>query len=385
MQKIFIVKIPSTILKKLNQRKTENSFRELPHKSFPIDFWSNDYLGFAGSNQLEKISTEILKNHPQPQRNGATGSRLISGNFPLYAQTETLIAQFHQSNSALIFNSGYDANIGIFSSIPQKGDLILYDQYIHASIRDGIALSNAHSLKFKHNDLNDLERILKKFYNSFKHIYVATESVFSMHGDSPDLISMVNLSEKYNAFFIVDEAHSFGIFGKKGEGLVQSLGLEQRIFIRLITFGKALGCHGAVVLSDKNTTDFLVNFARSFIYTTGLSPHAISCVSAGYKLLQTENHQQKLQENISYFRKKIQQQSFSENFLQSVSPIQALIVRTNEKAQQIATILQKNGFGVKAILSPTIPKNQERLRICLHSFNTKSEIDALFEIFSNQF
>lgn len=370
--------IPNTLLKRLDERAKNHSLRELSTDFFPIDFWSNDYLGFSQLAEIEKITQEILTQFPI--QNGATGSRLISGNHKLYQQAERLISDFHKVQSCLIFNSGYDANIGIFSSIPQKGDLILYDQYIHASIRDGISLSYAKSLKFKHNDLENLEKLLQKFQPQSQNIYIATESVFSMDGDSPDLQKLVVLSEKYQAYLIVDEAHSLGVFGRKGEGLVQKLNLENSVFIRLVTFGKGLGCHGAAVLACEKVISYLVNFARSFIYTTGLSPHSVASIMAGYQCLTMNNQQELLHKNIRFFQQKIKEFGLENRFIKSDSPIQVLLQFGNEAVKNIAQQLQEHGFGIKPILSPTVPKGEERLRICLHSFNTENQIDTLFQI-----
>lgn len=371
-------KIPKTLLKRLEKRQENNALRELSYQNFAIDFWSNDYLGFAQSTEIQQLAHQIHSQYTI--QNGATGSRLISGNHLLYEKAEAFIRDFHHSQDCVIFNSGYDANLGIFSSIPQKGDLVLYDQYIHASIREGMLLSHAKSLKFKHNDLTDLEKILQKIGANFQNIYIVTEAVFSMDGDSPDLKKMVLLSQKYNAFLIVDEAHSLGIFGKKGEGLVQHLGLENDIFIRLVTFGKALGCHGAAVLSSQKVVQYLINFARSFIYTTGLPTHSVALILAGYMHLSKGNHQKLLFENIHFFRKKIQDCKLSNLFVDSFSPIQAMFYPGNEAVKNMARQLQEQNIGIKPILSPTIEQGKERLRICLHSFNTENEINFLFEM-----
>ncbi len=371
------MKTPQTLLNRLENRRETNALRVLSEEKFLVDFWSNDYLGFSQLSEIERIAQNILSDYPL--QNGATGSRLISGNFPLYQLAERQISQFHNSENCLIFNSGYDANLGIFSSIPQRGDLILYDQYIHASIRDGIQLSNSKSLKFKHNDLFDLEKLLQKFRNNFENIYIATESVFSMDGDSPDLIKFVKLSKKYQAYLIVDEAHSLGVFGQKGEGIVQQIGLEKSVFIRLVTFGKGLGTHGAAVLAGQDVISYLANFARSFIYTTGLSPHTVATIIAGYQLLNQTKNRDILCQNIQYFRQRIKELGIENRFVESRSPIQVFLQSGNDMVKKIAEKLQKKGFGIKPILSPTVAQNQERLRICLHSFNTENQIDNLLQ------
>jgi len=377
------MKFPKNLSEKLEARKQNNALRQLSQKQEKIDFVSNDYLGFSKSEKLFEETHQYLIDNKYTQ-NGATGSRLISGNHPLYTIAENHIARFHQSESALIFNSGYDANVGFFSSVPQKGDLILYDELIHASIRDGIQLSNAKSYKFQHNDFEDLERLILKFNDTSSTIYVATESVFSMDGDTPNLEELISLTEKYNCYLVIDEAHAVGVFGEKGEGHVQEMGLQDKVFARIMTFGKGLGCHGAVVLGSNELKNYLVNFSRSFIYTTGLSPHSVATILMGYKHLEKEkNTLLQLRENINFFNQEKQMMGLKPLFVRSKSAIQCAIIPGNEKVKNIALKLQENGFDVKAILSPTVPEGQERLRICLHSYNSKVEISSLLSSLSN--
>ena len=374
------MKFPRKLADKLERRIGNNALRNLGSESGLIDFASNDYLGFARS---EKIFDEV---HDfliacDVKQNGATGSRLLTGNHLLYTETENQIATFHASESALLFNSGYDANLGFFSAVPQKGDFILYDELIHASIRDGIQLSNATAYKFKHNDDEDLERlILKAKLNPETTIYVVTESVFSMDGDTPPLLEISSICQKHSAYFIVDEAHALGVFGNQGEGLVQMLDLQNHVFARIITFGKGLGCHGAVILGSQELKSYLVNFARSLIYTTGLSPHAVATIQVAYKNLEENNNgRNQLRNNINIFNQQKQLLGMKPLFVRSKSSIQSAIIPGNENAKNTAKQLQSQGFNVKAILSPTVPEGQERLRICLHSYNTETEIMKLLK------
>lgn len=377
------MKFPHKLSDKLNKRIQNNALRQLGCEQNLIDFASNDYLGFAQSETLFNETHSFLVQKKFLQ-NGATGSRLLTGNHSLYTETETSIAQFHHSDSALLFNSGYDANLGFFSAVPQKGDCILYDELIHASIRDGILLSNAHSYKFKHNDVEDLERLIEKAKaTSSNSIYVVTETVFSMDGDTPPLTEMAELCQQHEVYFIVDEAHALGVFGEKGQGIIQMLEIENQIFARIITFGKGLGCHGAVILGSEELKTYLVNFARSFIYTTGLSPHSVATIKMAYhKLAQNNQALQQLRQNISIFNQNKQLLGLKPLFVQSKSAIQCAIVPGNEKVKNIALKLQQQGFDVKPILSPTVPEGQERLRICLHSFNSENEITRLLQSFA---
>lgn len=374
-------KLPEILSNKLNVRLQNNSLRKLPQKTDLVDFASNDYLGFSNSKLIFDTTHQYLLEHNQIQ-NGATGSRLLSGNHSIYKTAEDYIAQFHQVPAALIFNSGYDVNVGFFSAVPQKGDLILYDELCHASIRDGIQLSNAKAYKFQHNDLEDLERLLVR--NSEKTIYIVTESVFSMDGDTPNLEELVQLAEKHDAYMVVDEAHALGVLGDKGEGLVQSLHLQDSVFARIMTFGKGLGCHGAAILGSEELKSYLVNFARSFIYTTGLSPHSVATILMAYQQLEkATDSQQQLKNNIAHFNQEKNRLSLKPLFVFSKSAIQSAIIPGNERVKSIAHQLQSKGFDVKPILSPTVPEGQERLRFCLHSYNSENEITQLVQLLSN--
>ena len=368
------MQFPKKLQQKISQRVAQNSLRKLGKENLFIDFSSNDYLGFAKSEVIFNKTHQFLVDN-NSKVNGATGSRLLSGNHKLYTEVEKQLAKLHNSETALVFNSGYDANIGFFASVPQRGDIILYDEFIHASIRDGIQLSNAKSFKFKHNDLTHLEELLKRVHQNDIEIYVITESVFSMDGDSPDLIAISQLINKQtNTHLVIDEAHALGVFGF---GLIQKLQLENVVFARIITFGKGLGCHGAAILGSEQLQQYLVNFARSFIYTTGLSPHALATIKIAYEELAFSNSLEKLQENIQHFISESNRLQL--NFIESTSAIHCCVISGNERVKNIALQLQKSGFEVKPILSPTVPLNQERLRFCLHAYNSKEEVTDVLE------
>ncbi len=400
-----MTRFPKKLQKKLARREAQNALRHLPQENSLVDFSSNDYLGFSKNREIAKNATERLSK-AGIVKNGATGSRLLSGNHKLYDDLEEILLKFHEAESALVFNSGYDANIGFFSAVPQRGDIIFFDEYIHASIRDGIKLGNAKSYKFKHNDINDLklkcdaERSRKVLGGpNEREIYIVTESVFSMDGDSPDLKAFTEFCTEHNCHLVVDEAHAVGIFGEKGEGLVQRLGLQNQIFARIITFGKAMGCHGAAILGSKELKRYLVNFARSLIYTTGLTPHSVAAISSAYMHLDSnQKAQNRLMENIVFFNSKLETLALSEIervnlvspggrlkpfFIRSNSAIHCCVIAGNEKVKSIAEKIQNTGFDIRPIRSPTVPEGQERLRICLHSFNTKEEIQTMLEIISS--
>lgn len=367
---------------KLAQRIQNESLRILSTEKNTIDFSSNDYLGFAVCETIFETTHQFLVDRNLKQ-NGATGSRLLSGNSRLYEEVETQIATFHNSESALLFNSGYDANIGFFSSVPLRGDVILYDEYIHASIRDGINMSHAKSYKFKHNNIEDLAKKIKNISTRFDaanhEIYVVTESVFSMDGDSPNLKKMIAFCKQHNCHLIVDEAHALGVFGKRGQGLLQELGVEEEVFARIYTYGKALGCHGATIVGSLELKTYLINFARSFIYTTGLSPHAIATIKIAYDELTKTKAITQLKENIVTFKNAVN----ALKFIPSDSAIHCYVIAGNENVKKAAQILQIQGFDVKPIISPTVAEGQERLRFCLHTYNTSEEIEATIKALTN--
>lgn len=359
----------------INKRKEQNSFRQLTNPAGLIDFCSNDYLGFARS---EKLNAEIEKQFKALQRyfNGSGGSRLLAGNTMYAEELENKIAAFHKAEAGLIYNSGYDANVGLFSSIGQKDTCIIYDELIHASVHDGIKMSSASAYMFRHNDLFHLEERLKAAQG---FTYVAVESIYSMDGDEALLKEILDLCKKYNANLIVDEAHSTGVSGLHGEGLVKKYQMEKEVFARVHTFGKALGCHGAVILGSLLLRDYLINFSRAFIYTTALPLHSLVAINCSYENLKSlSSDQNALPELIDYFKNEVSK--FSQlQIIPSNSPIQCIVVPGNLKVKQLAVMLQESGFDIRPIVSPTVSKGKERLRICLHLFNSKEEIRLLIK------
>lgn len=361
---------PTNIQKLLNQRIKNNSLRNLKNTFPSVDFCSNDYLGFVKTNCLSTIEINL--------KSGSTGSRLISGNSTETELVEKNIANFHNAQAALIFNSGYDANLGLLSSVPQKNDLILIDELCHASIYDGIRLSNAKHFKFKHNDINSLNELIQRHLTNFENIFIVVESVYSMDGDAAPLLDCVNLKNKLkNCFLIVDEAHAIGVVGENGKGLCNKLNVENECFARIYTFGKALGLHGAAIVGSNDLRNFLINFSRSFIYTTALPPTSINAIKNAYNLLNHTNQIKKLNENIIYF---LTQSTKIKGIIKSYSAIQSIVLGSNLLVDNLEKKLAENNIYAKAIKSPTVKKGTERIRLCLHAFNTKNEIDLLIKI-----
>ncbi len=357
----------------LAKRKEQGSFRNLGViTGGKIDFSSNDYLGLARSKNLKNIIIEQYTRSNYP--NGSTGSRLLTGNNDLTEECEVYLAKLFGFEQTTLFNSGYMANLALLSTLPQRGDTILYDEYSHACIKDGSRLSMANRRSFKHNDLVDLEKKLK---TAEGEIYIACESVYSMDGDQAPLKLLAKLAHTYGAKLIVDEAHSTGVFGINGSGLVAELELQDSVFAVIYTFGKAMGIHGASIAGDGNLKEFITNFSRPFIYTTAPSPFEIVSIRSAFEYL--KNHPSlslNLYSKIERFNRHLPK-------FASPSAIKSVVIGGNEKTKLMACQLQDKGFDIRPILSPTVKEGSERLRVCLHTYNTEEEIDLICHFLKN--
>lgn len=367
---------PEKLVAALQKRKEEQSIRTLKITDHLVDFSSNDYLGLAQNPEVLQLADSFY----QQQDNGATGSRLLNGNKPYHEALEAQLATYFNGEAALLFNSGYTANLGVLSAIPQKGDTILLDERSHICIKEGVRLSRASFFNFKHNDLQDLEARLRRATGT---VYVVVESVYSMDGDEVPLQPLVTLCQQYGAFIIIDEAHSTGLFSEKGNGFVCHQQLEEAIFCRVYTFGKAIGAHGACVVGSEVLKQYLINYARSFIYTTAMPSHAVAAIRAAITYRE-EHHQEwhQLKEHIALFKLLIHE---AVPALESEHAIQGVLCNGNEEARNLASHLQAEGFDIRPILSPTVPKGSERVRICLHSFNKKEELTHLCDVLNHYF
>jgi 8-amino-7-oxononanoate synthase len=323
-----------------------------------VDFTSNDYLGLARSEVLYQMIMDAMAALPK-KRNGSTGSRLLSGNSILIESLEKKLADVFTSESALFFDSGYNANLAVLSTLPQRGDTIIMDEFSHASLKDGARLSLATKWNFRHNDLGDLQ---KKLQSAEGEKWIVVESIYSMDGDECPLDEIASLAHDFGAHVILDEAHSTGLRD-----------YSKKIDIRVCTFGKAMGVHGACVCSSPGVKNELINFARPFIYTTAPSDHSVVSVSCAFDFLSANTHLEKeLNARIDFFRS-------IAPWSKSKTQIQVLIIPGKENVLKAASHLQAEGFDVRPILSPTVNEGQERLRICLHVFNTEKEIKALVD------
>lgn len=338
-----------------------------------IDFSSNDYLGLTGHPKLIESAKEALDKFGT----SSSASRLLSGDLEIHHRLENRIAQFKNKESALVFNSGYQANTGILSTLYTKDDAIFSDRLNHASIIDGIHLSGARMFRFQHNDLNHLEYILRRERQKFKNALIITETIFSMGGDRPDLKGLVVLKDKYNCQIMVDEAHATGIYGKNGSGVVEEEGLSDRIELIMGTFSKALGSFGAYLATSKKIVEYLINTCRSFIYSTALPPAVVACNSVSIELIKNEPYRRKeLLESAGFFRQALRNKGFK---VKGCSQIVPLIIGQNLKTVEFANKLQERGYWVLPIRPPTVPQGEARLRFSLTFHHNRGILQKLID------
>ncbi len=338
-----------------------------------INFCSNNYLGLADDQRLTDAAIESLKH----EGFGAGASRLVCGNLAGHVRLENKMAQFKKTESCLLFNSGYTANVGIISSLFGKDDVIFCDKLNHASILDGILLSSAQYKRYNHADTQSLEAMLKATDSAGKKIIV-TDSVFSMDGDLAPLPEIVMLAQKYNASVMVDEAHGLGVLGKNGCGLVEHFGLEGKVDIQMGTFSKAAGSFGAYCCGSQALVDFLINKSRSFIYTTGLPPSVVAASLKGIEIIESEpDRREKLWDNTHFVLESLKQLGF--DTLKSQTPIIPIVVKDTALSVEFSKRLFEQGLFVAAIRPPTVPANSARLRLTIMATHTRQDLENLLK------
>ena len=334
-----------------------------------ILFCSNNYLSLANHPAIVEAVCKAAKEYGY----GAAASRLISGTMTPHIKLEQALAGLFQKESALVFPSGWTANEAILKTIPQKDDLILLDKLDHASIIDAATSSEAVFKTYRRGNDRLEKSLADKNYN---RKFIVTESVFSMDGDTADLKTLVQLKKTYNAILIVDEAHAIGCLGKTGAGLAEEMGLLNEVDIVVATMSKAFAASGGVAAAPKVVTDYLINKARSFIYTTAPSPVNCAAVLASLEILKTEpQRKEKLAENAAYLRDRLKKIGL--NTGESTTHIIPVIIGSEKDALAISQRLYENGFFVAAIRPPTVAAGTSRLRISLQAEHTKEQIDAL--------
>lgn len=353
--------------------KLQGSYqRELVEVCDKTDFASNDYLGFAKEGRVQKI---IERYGQELEWKGGTGSRLISGNRKWIEEIEKELAYYHHTEDALIYSSAYQANVGLVSCIADKHDLFLIDEYVHASVYDGIRLSFAKYFKFKHNDYAHLKALINRYYSQFENIFVVTEGLFSMEGDSPDVRALQEIIDNEKVFLIADEAHSFGVFGENRLGLFNERDLSACCIARVVGYGKALGFSGAAVVGSSVLKKYLINFSRAFIFTTALPLYHYSVILYLYKELMY--HSDKVHKDLfQNIQKYLQYTEGDDRFSKNNSPIQYFRIKDVDfKAMQ--QFIYAHRIFAKVILPPTVPGGMERVRLSLHSFNSEEEMEHL--------
>ncbi|KAK0497232.1 pyridoxal phosphate-dependent transferase [Armillaria luteobubalina] len=359
-----------------------------------IDFNTNDYLSLASSPVLRRRFLEKLQKAPDVL--GSGGSRLLV-NGSAHSALEARLAEFFDSPAALLFNSGFDANVGFFSCIPQPGDIFVYDEYIHASVHDGIRASRARDSQysFPHNSVQAFRNLLVGLRDERpsvaageSSVFVAVESLYSMDGTFAPLQEFVEILEEVfphgNGYLVVDEAHSTGIYGPQGRGRVAMLGLESRVFARLHTFGKALAATGAVLLTTPLIRDYMLNYARSLIYTTSLSFSNIIAADASFDMLM-DGTAQILSEHLIdiswYFTRSLSRRlaAIPPDLLSLPPNLEAspIIPIMTSQPRPLSAFLYARGMNARPITWPTVPKGKDRVRVCLHANNSREDIDRL--------
>ncbi|KAF1817480.1 PLP-dependent transferase [Eremomyces bilateralis CBS 781.70] len=396
--------LTTTLTTALHIRRQNSTYRTLtipPPDS--IDFSSNDFLSLSHSPLLRTAFLSELHAHPAFPV-GSGGSRLLDGNSPYAEALERSTAEFHGAEAGLLCNSGYDANVGLFGCVPQAGDVVVWDELVHASVREGMRLSRAagRTVMFRHNDCADLRRVLtdvrgkdEKVRDGKASVFVAVEAIYSMDGDLVPLKRVVDVVDEVlprgNGHIIVDEAHSTGVLGPLGKGLVCQEGLENRIFARLHTFGKSMACSGAIILCSPLVRSYLINYSRPVIYTTFMPFPNLAAIQASYSLLKSgeaEPLAARLHELVQILFHRLQAlaakfggvESLQRNGLLTVpseipgSPVFALLT---DHPRSLATHCQKAGYMVRAVVPPTVPEGTSRIRVCLHAGNNEEQIEGI--------
>ncbi|MFC1058851.1 8-amino-7-oxononanoate synthase [Pasteurella multocida] len=364
--------------------KAQNQFRQLPqliHQgrfiqregNTMLNMSSNDYLGLANNEALRQAF--FTQYQDQLPALTSSSSRLLTGSFPIYDELESLMAQVFGRESALLFNSGYHANIGILPALADKKTLIVADKLVHASMIDGIRLAQCEFVRFRHHDYAHLEQILQKNDRTFERIIVVTESVFSMDGDCADLTQLVALKQRYpQVMLYVDEAHAIGVLGENGLGLAEQQGCINQIDILVGTFGKALGSMGAYVICDQVIRDYLVNNMRPLIFSTALPPFNVAWTHFVFQQLP---HLQAERTHLAQLSQHLRQ-AIVEIFqvpMPSESCIVPYILGDNELTVKTAQRLQKQGYYCLPIRPPTVPKGTSRIRFSLTADMQVAEVE----------
>ncbi len=373
---------------KLDELKAQGVYRTLPVNYGPctnvinlngkdvINLSSNNYLGLANHPRVKKASMDALEKYGV----GAGSVRTIVGNQDLLETLEDLLAEFKHEEAVMCFQSGLNCNIGTIQAITDKGDLIISDALNHASIIDGVRLSKADKAVYKHNDMIDLERILKEKRHQYKNVLIITDGVFSMDGDLAPLPEIVKLAKTYKALTYVDDAHGSGVLGKSGRGTVDHFKLHGEIDFIVGTLSKAIGVVGGYVATKKNVKEWLLHRARPLLFSTALPPAATAATIESVKILmETEAYTEQLWENARYFKKALKDLGFDIGF--SETPITPVMIGEEAKTMAFSKALLENGVFVSGIVFPTVAKGKGRCRVMISASHTKEDLDRAIRAF----
>lgn len=340
-----------------------------------INFSSNNYLGLAGSDILKKAASQALERYGV----GSGASRLMSGTFSIHRELEEAISKFKKEEDAIIFTSGYMANIGVIPALVGRGDAVIVDRLNHASIIDGARMSQARIFVYPHCNTIALENVLKRTACFSKRL-VVTDTLFSMDGDIAPLPQILELCEKYRSILMVDEAHATGIFGRRGSGLVEEFGLSGKIDVVMGTMSKALGTFGGYVAGSRIIIEYLRQRVRTFIYTTSLPlPLAASCIKAIEYIENNGEERESFWKRIEYVRSEFLKMGY--DLLNSKSQIIPVVIGPVDKAMEIERYLFEQGIFALAIRPPTVPKDSSRFRITISSSHREEDIQKLLHVF----
>ncbi len=373
---------------KIQALKDDGVYRDLPINYGPctnvinlngksvVNLSSNNYLGLANHPRVKKASMDALEKYGV----GAGSVRTIVGNQDLLEDLETLLAEFKHEEAVMCFQSGLNCNIGTIQAITERGDLIISDALNHASIIDGVRLSRADKAVYKHNDMEDLERILKEKRDDYNNVLIITDGVFSMDGDLAPLPEIVKLAKTYNCLTYVDDAHGSGVLGKSGRGTVDHFGLHGEIDFIIGTLSKAIGVIGGYVATKKNVKAWLLHRARPLLFSTALPPAATAATIESVKMLmESEAYTEKLWKNAAYFKQALKDLGFDIGI--SETPITPVMIGSESKTMAFSKALLEQGVFVSGIVFPTVPKGSGRCRVMLSASHTKEDLDKAIAAF----
>ncbi|MGI6771357.1 MAG: glycine C-acetyltransferase [Acholeplasmataceae bacterium] len=379
----------NSIKLKIEELKRDGVYRKLSISSSPneavitlngkrvVNLCSNNYLGFANHNRMKEAAKRAIDKYGV----GAGAVRTISGNMAIHEELDERLAKFKREEAALVFQSGFLANLGVIQAITDKGDLIISDELNHASIIDGVRLSRADRAVFPHSDMKALEAILKERRQDYNEVLIITDGVFSMDGDIANLPDIVKLAKKYDAKVYVDDAHGSGVLGENGRGTVDHFNLHGQVDYIMGTLSKAIGVVGAYIAGSKEMKDYLLHRGRPLLFSTAMMPAACGAAIEAINMLEESNeYTKKLWDNTNYFQSKLKELGFKLG--KTKTPITPLMIYDEAKTMIFAKKLLERGVYTSGIVFPTVPKGMARIRMMLSSEHTKEDLDfAINEIY----